>query len=101
MWQMLDLRSVAMAELSKCAAPTTKIHLGRKYDYPEWVRDGLLVLCLRHEPLDVGDVEGLSVKEILGVVKAREKIRLEVTSNPYYGHVRVPSYDPMNYYQGE
>jgi hypothetical protein len=100
MWQMLDIRSEAIAKLSRCAAPTTKILLGRRHDHPPWVRDGFLLLCLRHEPLDMQDAKALSVKEILGVAEAREKIRSEVMTSPYPHGVRR-SYTPEEHFQSE
>ena len=78
MWQMNDIRSRAIAELSSCATPTAKIVYGRAYDHPRWLRDGYLALCLRSKPLTVEEVEGLSLKEIIGVAKARERIRSRV-----------------------
>ena len=78
MWQMNDIRSRAIAQLSSCATPTAKIVYGRAYDHPPWLRDGYLALCLRSKPLTVEEVEELSLKEIIGVAEARERIRSRV-----------------------
>ncbi|KAF8488348.1 hypothetical protein JB92DRAFT_3016997, partial [Gautieria morchelliformis] len=76
---MLDIRSEAIAQLSKCAGSGTKISLGRAYDHPPWVRDGFLEFCLRHEPLTIKEAEELgALKEIVGVAEARQRVRMEV-----------------------
>ena len=78
MWQMNDVRSRAIAQLSTCATPTAKIVYGRAYDHSPWFLDGYRELCVRSKPLTVEEVEGLSLKEVIGVAEARERIRSEV-----------------------
>ena len=78
MWQMNDVRSRAIAQLSTCATPTAKIVYGRAYDHSPWFLDGYRELCVRSKPLTVEEVEGLSLKEVIGVGEARERIRSRV-----------------------
>ncbi|KAF8499370.1 hypothetical protein JB92DRAFT_2743713 [Gautieria morchelliformis] len=111
MWDMLDIRCEAIAKLSKCAGPATKILLGRVYDHPSWVRDGLLEICLRHEALTIKEAEDLgALKEVVGIAEARQRIRIEVTPGLFlggrripnrYGDGVIPSYPLEDYYQSE
>ena len=77
-WQMVDIRSIAIAKLSKCASAISKIYLGQQYDHSPWIIDGVLVLCLREHPLTEHEVSGMSILEILGIAAAREKVRLHI-----------------------
>ncbi|KAF8583065.1 hypothetical protein K439DRAFT_1412514 [Ramaria rubella] len=77
-WQMSEIYNLSIVHLTSCATPFSKIALGRQYDLPAWVRDGFLRLCLRTEPLRMGETDRLSLQDVLGVASARERIRSEV-----------------------
>ena len=90
MWKMDNLRSQAIENVGSCASPATKICLGLVFnDLTEWIFSGYLPLCLQEKPVTVEDVEGLSVKEIVGIAEARERIRSDVMKSTCKEKVNV------------
>ena len=79
---MENLRSKAIGRLESCARPATKICLARDFnDLIGWSFDGYLHLCLQENPLTMQDVEGLGVKDMVGIAEARERIRSDVVKS--------------------
>ena len=107
MWEMGNIHSLAIAQLSSCASPLSKITLGRKYDHPPWIRDGFLQLCLRPEALAMEEAEGLSLKDVVGVAQARERMRSTVIRSSCHqtwggnGEAYETRYDTEDCYQSE
>ncbi|KAF8586648.1 hypothetical protein K439DRAFT_1631538 [Ramaria rubella] len=97
-YEMKSIRSMALKKLNNVASPASKIALGRKYNQPMWIQEGLLTLCLREEGLNEEEARELEMKDVVGCASAREAIRAKVMtlesgtiifSSPRLGSTRV------------
>jgi hypothetical protein len=95
---MLDLLAESSLRLRACASPFTKIYIGRSAELPDWLREGLVELSLRSEPLRDDEVVTLERSDIIKIACARERFRSEVMrvdqhwqwSQTIYGECLVP-----------
>ncbi|KAF8583063.1 hypothetical protein K439DRAFT_105623 [Ramaria rubella] len=83
MWNMSNIRALAIDRLSSIASPLTKTTLGRRYEHAQWIRDGFLELCLRDEPLTEEEGAHFGWKDIVKLASAREQIRSQVVAVSY------------------
>ncbi|KAF8522612.1 hypothetical protein BU17DRAFT_86882 [Hysterangium stoloniferum] len=77
-WQMSALLAESSTRLRACASPFIKISIGRSAELPDWVREGLVEISLRSEPLTDDKGITLELSDILKISRAREGIRSEV-----------------------
>ena len=80
MWEMTEIRTVAMQLLSNIRCPFTKISLGREYGNVSWIKEGFIILCLRPEPLNIDEAVQLTKGDVIACAAAREEIRSRVLS---------------------
>ena len=78
MWEMSEIRTVAMRLLSQIRNPFTKITLGREYGHSPWLSEGFIMLCLRPEPITANEAVQLTKEDVIACAAAREEIRLRV-----------------------
>lgn len=83
MWEMTEIRTVAMQLLSQIRNPFTKISLGREYGHSPWLREGFTMLCLRQEPITANEAVQLTKEDVIACAAAREEIRLCVLSRDH------------------
>ncbi|KAF8493310.1 hypothetical protein JB92DRAFT_3127466 [Gautieria morchelliformis] len=76
MWQMAEIRTVAMQILSQSRCPFTKITLGREYGHSPWIKEGFTMLCLRPEALTASEAVQLTKDDVVACAAAREEVRL-------------------------
>jgi hypothetical protein len=76
MWQMAEIRTVAMRILSQSRFPFNKITLGREYGHSPWIKEGFTMLCLRPEALTASEAVELTKEDVIACAAAREEIRL-------------------------
>ncbi|KAF8583081.1 hypothetical protein K439DRAFT_1634745 [Ramaria rubella] len=78
MWEMAEIRAVAMRLLGQIHDPFMKVTLGRQYGHQPWIKEGFMMLCLRPEPLTVEEGVQLTKEDVIACAAAREEIRLRV-----------------------
>ncbi|KAF8523893.1 hypothetical protein BU17DRAFT_85332 [Hysterangium stoloniferum] len=74
-WNMQSILKAIKEHLYACASPVTKILIGQAAGFPDWLRRGLIELCLRQEPLTLTEATQLGVEDAVKIALAREKIR--------------------------
>lgn len=66
------IRQRAIIQLSSSLTPIEKIYHGKKYDVPNWLREGYQSVCKRAQPLDLPEAEKIGWETAIMLAKARE-----------------------------
>lgn len=66
------IRQRAISQLASSLTPIEQIYHGKKYDVPNWLREGYQSVCKRSEPLELSEAEKIGWEEAIMLAKARE-----------------------------
>ena len=78
MWEIYDVRQIAIAHLTKLRPPMTsveKIVLAKEYFVEEWLRAGYEELVSRSSTLSDDEAEQISWKSAMWVCRIREEVQ--------------------------
>lgn len=74
-WQFHALRSAAIGELDALAlSPVDKIALAMQHDVTSWVKDALIDIVVRTEPLRMGECDKLGMAWVVKIAAVRERL---------------------------
>jgi hypothetical protein len=90
-WRFASFRTLALQNLEPIASPFQKLLLARELDISHWLLPALVALCLREEPLSLGEMRLLPLEDAHLIFTVHERVqtaRVAATFEDVSAHIQ-------------
>lgn len=74
-WEFVSLHRMATKHLAGLLDDVDKVHLGQRFDIPEWILPAFVGICMREKPLSLEEGKKLSMEDVIKIGIVRYEIR--------------------------